>query len=150
MIATRAKNILIVEDDQPIAEELVHTLRKMGHGITAVFATGEEALENMTRPPCPDLVIMDVNLAGTLDGIEAGERMESQFKLPVIYITGYPDKVSLLQKNGKFPLVKPFTSEKFKSVIDVICYRISAADIDRKESISRDQIPNPNKNKIPT
>lgn len=139
MIAPVTKNILIVEDDADIAASMVKALRDIGHTITAVFPTAEEAIDKVKIQPYPDLVIMDVALAGALDGIHAGKYIEDNLNLPVIYITGLANKAALLEEAGKVPLIKPFSAKELKTAIDVIFYIITARELDRKQS---NQAPN--------
>ncbi len=146
MIAPARKNILIVEDDHSIADEMANTLERMGYDIMAILASGEEALEEIAKLPHPDLIIMDVSLAGTIDGIQAGKYVEDHLKLPVIYITGYRDKAALLEQKGRVPLLKPFTPEDLRTAIGVVFYRLSLQDDHRKISNPQKQHPDLNLN----
>ena len=129
MIAPARKNILIVEDDQSVAREMTHTLERMGYDVMAVLATGEEVLGRSAKLPHPDLVIMDVSLAGSMDGIQAGKYVEDHLKIPVVYITGYREKAAMLEEKGRVPLLKPFTTEDLRAAIGVVFYRISLGDM---------------------
>lgn len=129
MIAPARKNILIVEDDPAIAQEMAHALEKIGYDIMGVFASGEEVLEKTVKPPHPDLVIMDVSLAGSMDGIQAGRYVEDHLKIPVVYITGYREKAAMLEGKGRVPLLKPFTTEDLRAAIGVVFYRLSLRDM---------------------
>ena len=143
MIAPARKNILIVEDDQSIADEMAKILERMGYDIMAILASGEEALEEIAKPPHPDLVIMDISLAGTLDGIQAGKYVEDHLKLPVIYITGHRDKAALLEQKGRVPLLKPFTTEDLRTAIGVVFYRLSLREMENP--VNDRKIPAPQK-----
>ncbi|GEM_PF-1936195 len=143
MIAPARKNILIVEDDQPVAKEMAHTLEKMGYDVVAILATGEEVLERSTKLPHPDMVIMDVSLAGSMDGIQAGKYVESRLGIPVIYITGYREKAAMLEEKGKVPLLKPFTTEDLRAAIGVVFYRLSLQDME--DPVTDRKIPTPQK-----
>ena len=143
MIAPARKNILIVEDDQSISGEMAKTLERMGYEVTGVFASGEEFMEKAAKLPRPDLVIMDVSLAGSMDGIQTGKYAESQLKLPVIYITGYREKAAMLEEKGRVPLLKPFTTDDLRAAIGVIFYRLSLREI--KNPINDRKIPAPKK-----
>ena len=132
MIAPTQKNILIVEDDQDVAGYMAKALEEIGHRIMAVFSTAEEAMEKAQQSPHPDLVIMDVTLAGAFDGIHAGKYIESHLNLPVLYITGCSNNAVSLEKEGRVPLIKPFTPKELKTAIDVVFYIISAKNTPRK------------------
>ncbi len=129
MIAPARRNILIVDDDQPIAKEMTSALERMGYDVMAILATGEEALERSAKLPHPDIVIMDVSLAGALDGIQAGKYIEDHLNIPVVYITGYREKAMMLEEKGRVPLLKPFTKDDLRAAIGVIFYRLSLRDM---------------------
>ncbi len=146
MIAPIGKQILIVEDDRSVAEEMVKTLERMGCAVMAVFTSGEEFMEKAAKGPHPDLVIMDVSLAGALDGIQTGKYVESQMKLPVIYITGYREKAAMLEEKGRVPLLKPFTTDDLRAAIDVVFYRLSLRKMENP--VNDRKIPNPQKSNL--
>lgn len=136
IIAQTQKNILIVEDDHDIAQSMASTLKKLGHTIGGIFAKAENALLEIGSIS-PDLVLMDVALAGVTDGIEAGQHIEDTMKIPVIYLTGYPDKAAMLEGNGKVPLTKPFDVEELKNAIGLVFYMVSHREKRRKEAASK-------------
>ncbi len=136
IIAQIQKNILIVEDDHDIAQSMANALKKLGHIIGGIFARAEDALMEIGSIS-PDLVLMDVVLAGVTDGIEAGQHIEDTMKIPVIYLTGYPDKAAMLENNGKVPITKPFDVEELKNAIDLVFYMVSCREKRRKEAASK-------------
>lgn len=146
MIAPTRKNILIVEDDQSVASEMIRVLERLGYNVMAVLATGEEALERSAKLPHPDLVIMDVSLAGSMDGIQAGKYVENHVGIPVIYITGYHEKAAMLEEKGKVPLLKPFTTEDLRAAIGVIFYRLSLRNM--PDPTNNRKTPNPQKSDL--
>ena len=70
-ISLSQARILIVEDEPIVAQDLREQLAKLGYDPVAVSATGEEALA-LAGQQRPDLVLMDIELAGAMDGIRAG------------------------------------------------------------------------------
>lgn len=84
-------NILIVEDDRIVAEDIRITLKKLGFGVSGIVPSGEDALKRVEAEP-PDLVLMDIELEGEMDGIEAAARIRDLFNIPVVYVTGYADE----------------------------------------------------------
>lgn len=130
MIAPIGRHILIVEDDQSIVGEMTKILERMDCEVTGVFASGEEFMEKAAKLPNTDLVIMDVSLAGSMDGIQTGKYVESQLKLPVIYITGYREKAAMLEEKGRVPLLKPFTTDDLRAAIGVVFYRLSLREME--------------------
>ncbi len=143
MIAPIGKHILIVEDDQSISGEMAKTLERMGYEVTGVFASGEEFMKKAAKLPRTDLVIMDVSLAGAMDGIQTGKYVESQLKLPVIYITGNREKAMMLEGKGRVPLLKPFTTDDLRAAIGVVFYRLSLRETENP--VNDREIPAPQK-----
>ena len=81
-------NILIVEDEAIIAVYLELLLREAGYTVTAIAPSGEEAIQ-CAEANLPDLAFMDVNLVGGMDGVEVAEYLETQYAIPVIYLSAY-------------------------------------------------------------
>ena len=118
-------NILVVEDEGIIAEDIRVTLERVGHNVVAVCASGEEAIGLVDEHP-PDLVLMDIHLAGAVDGIETAARIRSRHDLPIIYLTAYADSETLLRakETGPFAyLVKPFDEKDLKPAIELTLAR---------------------------
>ncbi len=137
MIAPIGKQILIVEDDRSVVDEMARTLERMGCEVIGIFSSGEEFMEKAAKMPRTDLVIMDVSLAGSLDGIQTGKYAESQLKLPVIYITGYREKAAMLEEKGRVPLLKPFTTDDLRAAIGVVFYRMALRTEESKKDADR-------------
>ena len=119
--------ILIVEDDDIISNLISVVLEKKGYAIAGKVSTGEEAI--MKAAEClPDLVLMDINLAGTLDGITAAKYIHSIFRIPVIFLTGQCDDQVLSRAKLVEPygfILKPFKAEEVSSNIEIALYNHS-------------------------
>lgn len=122
------RNLLIVEDDSGIAETLVMTLQLMNYNVFDVVSNAEDAIPK-AKEIRPDLIIMDIFLAGSMDGITAGKLIEQTLGIPVLYITGYREKAAFLEGQGVIPLLKPFDPNDLRAAIGVIFYR---ADLQNK------------------
>jgi CheY-like chemotaxis protein len=82
--------ILIVEDEAINALAIRYMLSKAGFSVSNTVATGQEAIENvMTNKP--DLILMDIRLAGDIDGIEAAAIIKEKVNVPVIFMTAYAE-----------------------------------------------------------
>jgi CheY-like chemotaxis protein len=81
-----AIRIMIVEDQILIATDLEATLMDLGFDVVSVVSTGEEAVR-VAELIKPDVVLMDVHLAGKMDGIEAACRIHERFSTAVILVT---------------------------------------------------------------
>ena len=86
----KISNILLVEDETLIAVGLSLQLEGAGYRVCGQIATGEGAIQAAAETE-PDLIIMDVNLAGGVDGIEAAKRILQHRPTLIIFITGYLD-----------------------------------------------------------
>lgn len=89
-----ARKIVIVEDEGLIAADLQGRLEKAGYQVPGVAASGGEALQ-VVRTQSPDLVLMDIRLAGDMDGIQVADKVRQEFDIPVVYLTAYEDRETL-------------------------------------------------------
>jgi DNA-binding LytR/AlgR family response regulator len=138
-----AKRIYIVEDNFSFSLELEMFVRELGHELLAICPRGEDALQAI--PQChPDLVIMDINLAGEMTGLVLAEALEST-SIPVLFITVHdrPEYFEQARKtNWAGYLVKPFDKLSLQAAIEV-ALRYSQAleqygDSDLQENILRE------------
>jgi CheY-like chemotaxis protein len=88
--AVECQKILIVEDEMISALDLQNQLHRLGYEVSGLAKSGEEAVR-LAKELHPDLVLMDVNLSGPMDGIEASERIQELKPIPVVYLTAYPN-----------------------------------------------------------
>ncbi|MEG4802242.1 EAL domain-containing protein [Microcoleus sp. ARI1-B5] len=117
--------ILIVEDESIIAEDISDSLISRGYWITGIVYSGEEAIESVAEYR-PDLVLMDVNLQGEIDGITAAAEIRSRFQIPVVYLTAYADENTLRRVNATQPfgyIVKPFEDKNLHTTIQLALHR---------------------------
>jgi PAS domain S-box-containing protein len=118
-------SIFIVEDERIVAEDIAETLIKLGYLISGIAVSGEAALEKI-REVLPDIVLMDIHLAGTMDGIEAAGQIHTLFDIPVIYLTAYADNELLERAKVTEPygyVLKPFNDREIHSVIEMALYK---------------------------
>lgn len=85
------RRILLVEDEFFIAMSLEAELKQSGAFECQQVATGEEAV-TVALAQSPDLIVMDIGLPGQIDGIEAAQRILARQSVPLIFLTGYPDR----------------------------------------------------------
>jgi CheY-like chemotaxis protein len=78
--------VLIVEDEIFIAKALELELNKRGYAVSAILSQGEDVL-NWLGEHIPDLILMDIQLAGKIDGIETIEAMSKDIKIPVVFMS---------------------------------------------------------------
>ncbi len=114
------KKILIVEDQKIIALDLKKGLMKRGYDIAGICDNAEDALK-LTEENHPDLILMDIMLTGKLDGIEAAELINKEYKVPVIYLTALTDVGTYLKALKTEPrkyLMKPVDFESLKRAVE--------------------------------
>ena len=90
MQAMSKAKILIVEDDSMLCTVFEMFLDELGYGHCGTFKSGEEALEHISAEK-PDLILMDIHLEGSIDGIDAANIILERFNIPIIYISGDSD-----------------------------------------------------------
>ncbi len=86
-----AGTILVVEDERIVARDLQQRLRKLGFDVPEVACSGEEALR-MAERLRPELILMDIKLKGSVDGLETARRIGERLKIPVMFLSAYDDE----------------------------------------------------------
>jgi PAS domain S-box-containing protein len=112
--------ILIAEDEAPVAGMLAISLKKLGHEIAAITAYAHEAIDLAERLR-PDLVLMDIDLADEISGIEAARTLREKFALPSIFLTGHADVATMQRAMEAEPfgyLVKPFEEFELRTTLE--------------------------------
>ena len=118
-------NILIVEDEIIVAKNIEKKLTVLGYNVLGNAATGAEAV-NMVRTKKPDLVLMDIKLKGEMDGIETANLINKSRRLPLIYLTSYPDDETFQRAKATEPfgyLIKPFDTKELQRTIEIALYK---------------------------
>ena len=113
--------ILIVEDEMLIAANLAMQLKNIGYSITDTIPRGEDAVEAIKKDR-PDLVLMDINLKGEMDGIETAAKMQEGIPMPIIYLTANNDDAHFERAKTTNPyafLSKPFKKLDLKHAIEL-------------------------------
>jgi FOG: CheY-like receiver len=112
--------ILVAEDENIIAMDLTRTLHNLGYQVTSVVNTAVDVIHKVEVEK-PDLILMDIMLDSSLDGIEAAKIISYKYKIPLIYITAYNDEQTLKRAQATEPfdyLIKPYDENKLKEKID--------------------------------
>ncbi len=119
---TMAKvQVLIVEDEAIVSMDLRYKLETLGYSVAAEIRSGEEAVDAVCHLR-PDLVLMDIKLAGELDGIDAAGEIRRRFNIPVVYLTAYIDEATLERAEMTEPfgyLLKPFDDAKLRAIVEM-------------------------------
>lgn len=117
--------IMIVEDDTTSARMLKQMLEKYGYAITDPIATGEEAIEQ-TQLQKPDLILMDIKLAGEKDGIETADIIFKEFNIPFLYITSSTDDKTINRAKKTNPygyIIKPYDKNMLYAAIEMALFK---------------------------
>ncbi len=112
-------SILLVEDEVVTAMLMENKLNGMGFHEILHVTTGEDAIIS-AKQNSPDIILMDIRLAGEIDGIDAAEAIKAESDIPVIYITGYDDKENRDRAEKTKPLaflIKPPQMNTLKDII---------------------------------
>ena len=105
------ETILVVEDEGLIALHLMELLEKAGYKVSGLAATGEMVLQTLATSPPPDLILMDIGLAGPIDGIETARLIRNKFSIPLIFVTAYTSALTCERMKEVAPdgvIFKPF------------------------------------------
>ncbi len=119
------KIILIVEDDRIVAEGIKGSLEDRGYVVLGPVAYGEESIETVKEKK-PDLVLMDIMLKGEMNGIDAAVQIQSQYNIPVVYLTAFSDEDILSRAKATEPygyILKPFEERDLYTTIEIAFYR---------------------------
>ncbi|MBN2102495.1 response regulator [bacterium] len=117
--------ILVVEDEGIVAEDIFQSLENMGYKVPQVVSSGQEAIKTIPSLQ-PDIVLMDIVLRGTLNGIETSKRIKKRFDIPIIYLTAYADRDTLEKAKKTEPygyLLKPFDDRELRITIEMALYK---------------------------
>ncbi len=127
---TKGKRILIVEDEQGMQRMLRRTLTGSGY-IVFVAETGAQAIE-LTRLHEPDLILLDLNLPGTMQGLDVCREVRQWTKVPIIIISAIDKekkKVEALDLGADDYLTKPFGTDELLARVRVCLRRANVAEV---------------------
>lgn len=133
--------VLIVEDDFVVSESLRAELHEIGLRPLGPVSTGEKAIA-LAREAQPDVILMDVKLKGSMDGIAAAKIIRAQQDIPIIYLTSCADKNTLARAEATVPfgyLGKPYATEELQECITAALARHQA---ERQWSAGRERLVN--------
>lgn len=111
--------LLIVEDESIVALDIKNALVKLGHEVIACVSNAEDAMACIKKTR-PDIIIMDIHLNHSKDGIETAEDIQRVANIPIIYLTAFADDETISRAVRTNPigyLIKPFKREELKSTI---------------------------------
>ena len=133
------QQILIAEDDLTVAEELKCRLESLGYEVAASTQRAEQAV-GLAESVRPDLVLMDIHLAGEMDGIEAAGQIR-KLKVPLVFVSGYCDGPVLQRAQQTEPygyILKPYRTADLRISVEMSIQR-HRAEQEREQLLKRFQ-----------
>jgi CheY-like chemotaxis protein len=113
--------VVIVEDEGLIALHIEEMLTHAGYEVADLFSAGEDVLAYLASSPPPEIILMDIGLAGSLSGIETARRIRQGADIPVIFLTAYNDRHHLTAAAAVSPygcLTKPFAERDLVAALE--------------------------------
>ncbi len=133
--------ILIVEDEMIIAANISLELTKLGYEVTGIIPRGEEALIHL-KENTPAIVLMDINLKGSIDGIETVEQMQKFCNVPVIYLTANSDEAHFMRAKETHPFAfisKPFKKLDLQRAIELVVSQTNSSTKLEVDSLEKEK-----------
>jgi DNA-binding LytR/AlgR family response regulator len=133
--------ILIVEDEIIIAADISMMLGNLGYDVTGIIPRGEDALKSIegTRP---DLILMDVSLKGSMDGVETALLIQEKYQIPLIFLTANADDNTFARAKAAQPyafISKPFRQSDLNRTIELTLQKVA----EEKDQTSDTLLPDP-------
>lgn len=115
-----SKRVLIVEDEIIVADDLEWKLTALGYEVVGIAASAEEALASVDRHR-PEIVMMDIQLQGPMNGLAAAKLIHAKTTANIIFVTAFPAVFLRDPDQHGLPelcLSKPFSTLQLKTVLD--------------------------------
>jgi DNA-binding LytR/AlgR family response regulator len=119
--------ILVVEDEMIIGAKISMHLTTLGYEVTGIIPRGEEALMHVSENQ-PDIILMDINLKGKMDGVETAAMIQKHVEIPIIYLTANTDDATFNRAKPTRPFAfisKPFKQLDLQRAIELTISRMA-------------------------
>lgn len=119
--------ILVVEDEMIIGAKISMQLTSLGYEVTGILPRGEEAILHVQQNK-PDIILLDINLKGKIDGIETARQIQLQNDIPIIYLTANSDEATFNRAKPTKPaafISKPFKQLDLQRAIELAISRMA-------------------------
>jgi CheY-like chemotaxis protein len=113
------EKILVIEDDMIIQLFISRALKNAGFEIVGEGRSCKQALELVAKAK-PDIILMDIGIEGTKDGIETAELINKDYDIPIIFITGNSDETTIKRAKATNPidiLLKPIDERRLQQIL---------------------------------
>ncbi|MFN3968970.1 LytR/AlgR family response regulator transcription factor [Flavobacterium sp.] len=134
------QSVLIVEDEMIIAANISMQLNHLGYQVNGIIPRAEEVLPHI-KQQVPDILLMDINLKGEMDGIELAGLILNEYKIPIIYLTANSDEAHFNRAKSTNPyafISKPFKKIDLQRAIELTIIRVA----EEKSNKSNEEITN--------
>ncbi len=134
--------ILVVEDEMLIAAKISLLLSDLGYSVAGILPRGEEAIQHI-RENEVDMVLLDINLKGNLDGIETATQIHTLSKVPVIYLTANSDESTFNRAKATRPagfISKPFKPLDLQRAIELAVCRMAENDAEQHLPLANHEV----------
>ncbi len=124
------KKIFIIEDEMIIAANISLQLNDLGYDVTGIATRGEEALAHI-KINQPDIILLDIQLKGEIDGIETAKIIQQHHEIPIIYVTANVDQIYFDRAKETHPFAfisKPFKKIDLQRAIELVLHQKNAND----------------------
>ena len=135
-------DVLIVEDELIIAEDIAMNLENAGYNVVGVAIDFDEGVAAIKLHQ-PDLILLDINLAGRKTGLDLAKYINDEFEIPFIFTTSYTDSNTLSEAKKLKPinyLVKPFQKEQLFTAIEIADFKTKNPDKTEVQNESEEQV----------
>lgn len=142
------KTILIIEDEIIVARQLFHMLQELGYQALKIIDNSDEAIDYLSFHN-PDMVLCDIHIKGSADGISVAEKINEIKKIPFVYLTSFADEHTVSRASQTLPygyIVKPYGKADLRSAIEVALAKFKAESeqqiisIEKLELLSADRL----------
>ncbi|BAY12328.1 GGDEF domain-containing response regulator [Calothrix sp. NIES-2098] len=120
-----AHKILVVEDEKILALDIRNSLQKLGYFVIEITTSGEEAIKKIAETN-PHLVLIDICLAGEINGIEIVDIIQNHFQIPVLYLTEYSEDIQLNKRRLSEPfsyIFKPCAEKDLHFAVEMALFK---------------------------
>jgi CheY-like chemotaxis protein len=129
------RKLLIVEDEPIVALDLHQEIEHFGFEVVGIAESAEEAMA-IAEMYHPDLALMDINIAGSMDGIQTARLLRSAYQIRSLFLTSYHDDTTMKRAMQDMPygyLTKPYQSHELKAAIMVALRLVEADEVAKSE-----------------
>ena len=133
---SKTMQVLIVEDEPIIADDIAICMDQMGHEVTDICDTADQALAALNQHTI-DLVLLDIKIKGDRDGVQLAQCIKQKTNIPFIYISSLYDKTTISRVKNTHPsgyIIKPFKDEDIKVAVDMALVKTNMKPVNESDT----------------